>query len=302
MKALCYSKVHYIKFVRDVFFDRAAKVKPAGLIAFLCVCFALFPGHAFAQGEKSTSTLGKILQNIDTTSGGVLINLAKSMGSINFNGGLPNQLNADGYPTANPTHLISYNIYPSINYSGQWVVKWRGKGAFEISVRTTAIISDTTFLWSMTKPPLGPRLVGTNCRVVFTMPDPAGGPISVRFPTSPTIPANSYDGTMSNLFFGRIGDKSAFDAGGIFTREYISMMRTLNPAMVRTMGLTTGGGGNNQTITDLKYWPSDTVADWRYVSSWGMGWNSQRRGSIRAWTCAGYARCVDRRGNVSGVV
>ena len=209
-------------------------------------CAFCLLGVGMAPSAHSAYASGKVLQVIGASELGkdIFINYLKSAGEGTFSGGLPTQLNADYYPKKKPTNAI-YLTMSVTNFSDYiWELSWSGTTALAFSDGTPRLQTATG-----TDPTTGQKLigdphhcwrgnnavVGTDCDLTLkaTTVFRGWGSIQIVFPNNqgPTI-------NLSNMVLLRTKDKVAFQAGEIFTPEFINVLNYLNPAAIRTLGLT----------------------------------------------------------------
>ena len=125
-------------------------------------------------------------------------------------------------PTKQPT--LSY-------YSGNWELLWTG-GPFQVDVDSgITIISDPQSCSNGDGSGHNYHFKGTNCDVVYSYgSDPSGNVI---------VPTGTWGATtpVSGVALIRSSDKTAYLAGQIFTPEWISILKSLKPLALRTMGM-----------------------------------------------------------------
>lgn len=182
------------------------------------------------------------------------MNFAKGFGGPSANGSFnfAKYMNADGYPTSSLSVAgggWSYSLTLDSSLVGAgvtWVLEWTGTGGINIAPSDTAGINvsvGTSFTGGANPNPTA-NCNGVNGYIEFTF---TSATTSASFSFSQFGVA--YDGTMSNLKLYRKSDQTAFNAGAIFTSEFLSYMRTLNPKVIRTMDWTSTNFSNLSSYT-----------------------------------------------------
>lgn len=191
------------------------------------------------------------------------VNFAKMMGhtpNVSLSNPYPTQINANGYPLTTGGGTLAANI-PNNNgwtlglpaeWTGNWIVFWTGKGAFQVSpggsTPRTVVVTDTgSFTQSTTfSLALAGTMNGTTDKVVFNWgsnPPPANGSSTACY-----FPGGfSYDGTMANLVICRDNgtDEAIARANpNAFLPEYITQLKALNPRTIRPMDFNQTNGSN----------------------------------------------------------
>src|SRR5208282_4747977 len=160
------------------------------------------------------------------------MNFIKGLNSIQAVGGTDlswiTAVNSDQYPTTTLSSGFFGEVFVPPEYSGQWVLKWTGDGSVTIGQGAPGftIVSGAGFVVGGTGFNL--TVAGVNARVVFTSNAP---------PSAWLVIFNSAYAfvNMSNMVLCRVGDEAAISAGGIFTTDYISKIKQLNPSIYRNL-------------------------------------------------------------------
>lgn len=162
---------------------------------------------------------------------GIFINWFKGA-AIGLSTNSPSVFDANGYPNSGSlTANLSISIagQPSLaTYSGTWEEGWSGTGAHQYN-ETLIMVSDPQNCTGVLVGATFSLIHGTNCDVTFNyQSNPIG---SGYFPSTGTYT------NMAGAFLVRTSDKAAYLAGQVFTPEWISVLKQLNPLSLRTMGM-----------------------------------------------------------------
>jgi len=201
------------------------------------------------------------------------INIFKSA-IRNFGGGVtPDVLDATQYPVKTFTGSLNEVIGGStqgLSTTGPWVISWAaGRSNFQMEILALANTCTAVFA-TVTNCPNGGNLIITGDgvhagSVTFTFTTLQSSGITTRFngnSGTQTYAAGSGDMTMM-----RVSDVTAYNAGEIFTPEYVSavsgLLSLLHPQSIRMTGQVNGSGGGSSEIK------------WAYrVTPSAFGWNS----------------------------
>jgi hypothetical protein len=164
------------------------------------------------------------------------------------------KIDVDGYPVG----AISADYGSSIACEGEpfvapdvvWILKWFGKGG--------GVLDNGGAGFTVTSDPgnfaggkgnasdvlhCSGEMTEADHQIEFTN-NPGAIRLSWRF--SPTVP---YDGTMRDLRLYRKSDEAAFNAGEIFTPEFVQLLLGLNPKILRTMDWSRTNNSNNANFS-----------------------------------------------------
>lgn len=212
------------------------------------------------SGPNNLLTAKSLISGFDLNEGTsyAFLNFAKGMTTLgaasSFN--FAKFMNSDGYPNAlytgqssgfgSSNGMDASLVDPSIT----WVLDWQGVGGIQIANGTingnpnftiTNLGAGTSVSGAGAPPSTITNVMiasGTNGYVEFTN---GAGASQYGLNFSQFV---TYDGTMSNLRLYRKTDKAALLAGAIFTPEFISYMKTMNPKIIRTMDWTSTNASN----------------------------------------------------------
>lgn len=213
------------------------------------------PVKAFWHGS---GRLNKTVQNVSMA--------AQAFPYINFSkadvlgpgSNSPTLLNDDGNPIAGPltANFVRTHFLPSTGgTTQQWVFKWVGTvGAGSVGWQvngnytftadntgghTSVILSPGTFFTTIR---------GNNGRFVFTfnVAPSENSQITSFFQSGCTFSG------FSNFVLCRLQDEAAVDAGAIWNPDFLSILGTLGPGVLRPMAPTIGGFGN-ETVTNPQW-------------------------------------------------
>lgn len=156
-------------------------------------------------------------------------------GGFGYAGNASN-INSNGCPVAAPPHSeIASNQWRmtiptpgSTNYSGHWVLKWPGQGAFSIDTQDAAITEVGTSGFVVSNSGTKMLVAGTNVRVEFTTATTAGSWFGQMNDTQ------TYSG-MGAPVLVRLADETAQGNGEIFNPDFITTLKAINPAVIRFM-------------------------------------------------------------------
>jgi len=190
----------------------------------------------------------------------------------------PQQINVDGYPIG----AIAVDCGCGINCQGElfiapnvvWVLKWSGNGGgildnggagFVVTSDPEGFAGGTGN--SSTVLRCSGEMAGTSSRIEF-INNAGADRLDWRF--SSTV---RYDGTMRDLRLYRKSDEEAFNAGAIFTPEFLQLLRGLNPKILRTMDWSRTNNGNVANFSSRcpvtafsyltgKWWAEGAAALW----------------------------------------
>lgn len=224
------------------------------IAALVAAIVAISPAFGWTHGSgggNNQLTAKTVIGGFDVNgSSYAFINFAKMLGSEGGGAGWATETNADGYPSG-PLNL-SYSgstdmtadaatlLAPSVH----WRIKWNGNGggfyANGLVGNVLTIVSDSKGCFVSQGSGLARfscTMNGTTDYIEFTNLTGATQ-IKWAFDQFATV----YDGTMSDLRIYRASDQAAMDAGEIFTPEFVSLLKTLNPRYLRMMdwGATNG--------------------------------------------------------------
>lgn len=243
---------------RDLFAGASALAVSVGIPVAALDARSLHGGGA----ANNLLTAKSLISGFDLNEGAsyAFINFAKNLGSMGGDAGFNfvKYMNSDGYPNALYTgqsfgwssimQVDAAILDPSVT----WVIDWQGKGGIQISNNAsgntftfTNIGGGTTANGTVGTPITGNLVVsGTNGYAEFTN---AAGASAFKLAWSQFL---AYDGTMSNLRLYRKTDKTALVGGAIFTPEFISYMKALNPKVIRTMDWTSTNFSNSSSFVN----------------------------------------------------
>ena len=185
-------------------------------------------------------------------------------------------INVDGYPLG----ALENDYGSAIKCEGEpflapdvvWVLKWRGNGGGVLDNGGAGFVvtSDPGHFTTKSESRLlqcsGNMMDGSN-RIEFTN---EAGAMRLGWLFSSSVP---YDGSMKDLQLYRKTDEAAFNAGAIFTPEFLLLLRTLNPKIIRTMDWSRTNGNNIASFRNRcpvtafsylteKWWTSGVTALW----------------------------------------
>jgi hypothetical protein len=219
-------------------------VLPAGAVSFesIMVRGTMTDTISWNHGSVGTPTVPAQIQlSVGTGDSGVgngnqpiCINWFKCS-QYNLNSNSPTILDANQYPNAGTmTDTMSWNPIkqtPLSYYSGNWEELWTG-GPFQINNDSgITIVSDPQSCSNGDGSGNAGHFKGTNCDVIFSYGSNPGG--------NAVIPIGTWGTTtpVSGAALFRSSDKTAYLAGQVFLPEYISILKSLNPLAIRTMGM-----------------------------------------------------------------
>ena len=188
------------------------------------------------------------------------------------------QINVDGYPIG----AIAVDYGSGITCPGEpfvapnvvWVLKWSGKGGgildnggagFVVTSDPGGFAGGTGS--SSTVLRCSGEMAGTSNQIEFIN---NAGAVRLNWQFSSTVP---YDGTMRDLRLYRKSDEKAFNAGAIFTPEFLQLLRGLNPKILRTMDWSRTNNSNVANFSNRcpvtafsylmgKWWTEGVTALW----------------------------------------
>lgn len=203
---------------------------------------------------------------------GMFKNIALSLVSFQSSAGyaFPAILDENGFPTSTPASNI-YGIvkFPSnIVPSTQMVLKWSGTGSVQLGRGAPGftVVAGASFVSGGTDYNL--NVVGSNARVVFAFKTSIPASVSLVF-----LAGGKFSG-FGNLVLCKLSDEAAVDAAttpeALFSDDYVSMYKTLNPGIWRPMGWANPNFGN--------------VSQSRYIAPWKTSINlMSQRWAPGAW-------------------
>jgi len=153
------------------------------------------------------------------------------------------QIDANGYAIDNSQILLGKTEFiiclpPSVNYSGQYVLKWTGTGTVYLD-QTMAWTFDAGASTGATEvgAPGGGRFAGTNPRILVTPVAYPGDISSVKIIASDPSNTNDY---IRDLKFYMLVDEADLNAGKLFRRNWKQTIINHNPGCIRFMNWTGG--------------------------------------------------------------
>jgi len=151
----------------------------------------------------------------------------------------PTILNTNGFPeTASLPANIGGLIPIPANWSGQaLVLKWTGTLALALQFGTLVTVGGGFVTAGGAGGNTGTNLSGTNGRIVFTI-------TQSPFPSQPNFffIAGNAQQSLTSMVLCLASNEAAIDAGGIFNPDFLSVVRALNPGILRQMGWTLSAG------------------------------------------------------------
>ena len=142
--------------------------------------------------------------------------------------------NADGYPTIAPQNgnSILGRLRIPTNYSGNWVIKWKGASVIVVSlgVKQTSNIAVHHASRGAEVEASAAHLIlrGTDARVVFSLPNWQNtGSLDIIFPSGATI------SDFSNLVICQEAEEHLLDDGEIYRPDFLKTLKALNPSTIR---------------------------------------------------------------------
>jgi hypothetical protein len=270
-----------MKFSRRDFIHAGCAVAAASLIP--------DPAEAFWHGSAVNNLLAARAQvNAFTGEPWAFQNVVKNAGSPGGGTGWQAQSNDDGYPNGPVTISFSSIINLDatlLNPSTVWVMSWQGKGGLLIDTGGSVGLTITVATGTNVSPSSLPShqspnvfVSGTDCYFEFTF-DSGASQLHFQFTNNFT-----YDGTMRNLQIYRKSDQVGSSPSGTFMPEFIAMMKSLNPKVLRTMDWCQT---NNSNLTRFAYRNASTALSYSnsriHVAALYGGTTG---GSTTAYTCS----------------
>jgi len=253
-----------------------------GAASSLAMCAASPALAGFRHGIITTTPPGKTLIGGFDENGQsfAFINFLKLANNQQTRGGYayPGILDNNGYPTSAPSTAITMSFVIPLGsiYSGNYVLKQRGVSRFNVLRAPTGTWGNI----NITTPGTSFRVVsdynsnvisnsrtnitvaGANPRVVFTLnglPNTGNGN-TLAFTFLTTGPVY----TTPDIVFCRADQEALLDGGAIFNPDFITLLKALNPKILRTMDWSSV----NQTISSQFGYRAPTTALSYRTSRW----------------------------------
>lgn len=217
------------------------------------------------------------------------INFAKlgnGQAAITANFAYPAVIDVNGYPNNSGASLsgefgTSVFVPHTLIGTGNLVIKWTGDGAIRLNQSNTMTVSSKT--GCTTNSDSASNLVitsngsGSSPRVVLNMAAGMESRLDVRFPTGKTYT------NMADLVICRESQEALLDGGAIFNPDFINLLTSLNPKVLRLMDWSSVNG-SLISLHDYRH-PVDAFS--YRVARWDpRAWAGTATLSSNAYTCS----------------
>src|SRR5262245_12015983 len=189
------------------------------------------------------------------------INLLKQLVSLqSTDGSYPSILDQNGFPVSAPSADIAMQTFISSSFSNDFTIDWTGKAGDGVTAAIRldlgspgfSVISGSSFVIGSTAFSLA--MSGSNGSVRFSFASGTPSGVTFRF-----LSGGSFDGTLSSLRLYRTGDQSALNSGAIYNPDYLSLLRQLNPKILRFLDW---DGANFCNVSKHSYRNPTTAITW----------------------------------------
>lgn len=248
---------------------------------------SMLPAAALAAPLAAPSTLSK------TTAGKSLIGgfdaNGQSFAFINFfklgsgqtagSFAFPGVLDANGYPNKGAvTTAIGTTVflYPGVG-TGNWCLTWTGTGAIQLNPGAPIKVVSSKNATISGNLSYNMTVAGTDPYVVFSFTNGTPSNLAVYFPAGKTY------GNMASAALYRQDQESLFNAGQVFNPDFISLVKSLNPKVLRLMDWS---HVNNALVSQFAYRAPATAFSYQNPRWIPSAWVGSISSAGDAYTCA----------------
>jgi hypothetical protein len=241
---------------------------------------------------------------------GAFMNFMKNYGSISFSTASPSNFDFNGFPITTLAANVGGAISLPSGFAGNgvsWTLQWKGTGTIKFVLNTAVNVTahQNCTVTGGSNSVITVTTQGNGGSVTFTFSNYSGPGASFYFPSG----FANLSG-MTDLALVRTSDLSAYNAGGIFTPEFISLLQDMNPKTIRPMGWVNTGSSNLTNQTQWRYRTNPNSLSWS-ASVWApnawagtvSGTDTYTVGAAAdtpgTWTSGEVIQCVVTNANTS---